>query len=84
MISVVALLLSSYGSLASDTDGHLNDDYYLSRHDVHVPKAHGHHKEKRCPITGKILSNLYGDDDVVDHGKGKRCPITGKLLTDLN
>ena len=83
MISVVALLLSSYGSLASDTDGYLNDDY-LSRHDVHVPKAHGHHKEKRCPITGKILSNLYGDDDVVDHGKGKRCPITGKLLTDLN
>ena len=40
------------------------------------------HKDgERCPITGKVLSNLY--DGTVEHKDGKRCPITGKILTNL-
>lgn len=51
-----------------------------------MPKAEDYavdhdHGVKRCPITGKVLSNLYDDDEEAEgEEKVHRCPITGKII----
>ena len=53
-------------------------------YDDHDPGHEDYDGVKRCPITGKILSNLYGDGESKSgHGKKTkigRCPVTGKLI----
>ena len=96
LISTVAVL--SQGIMAD----YYNDQYYhddgaqdyLGRYNVKVPRAEDYAAEvvhepkiKRCPLTGKVLKNLYGDDDEeVEEVEEKvyRCPITGKIIKHFN
>ena len=95
LISAAAVL--SHGILADyyDDQYYYDDDNaqdYLGKYNVNVPKAEDYavdhdHGVKRCPITGKVLSNLYDDDDDEEaEGEAKvhRCPITGKIITKVH
>lgn len=51
--------------------------------DDHDPGHEDYDGKERCPITGKVLSNLYGEESSShSHGSSKigRCPVTGKLI----